>query len=124
MSSIVSALSRVPLISGRAINKAEDRYNRAAIPVWVCSGSKSSEFTSSWKPCIAQQMNKRSKVALAASRHPSLRVMAGTGSTDEARKLAVFVSGGGSNMKAIHKAILDGKINGEIVVRISILVRT
>lgn len=33
-------------------------------------------------------------------------------------KLAVFVSGGGSNFKAIHAAILDGRINAEVVVSI------
>ena len=31
-------------------------------------------------------------------------------------RLAVFVSGGGSNFKAIHAACLDGCINGEVVV--------
>lgn len=31
-------------------------------------------------------------------------------------RLAVFVSGGGSNMKAIHAAILDGRINAKIAV--------
>ncbi len=31
-------------------------------------------------------------------------------------RLAVFVSGGGSNMKAIHAAILDGRINARIQV--------
>ncbi len=31
-------------------------------------------------------------------------------------RLAVFVSGGGSNFKAIHAAILDGRINAEVVV--------
>jgi len=33
------------------------------------------------------------------------------------RKLAVFVSGGGSNFKAIHTDCLKGAINAEIVVR-------
>ncbi len=31
-------------------------------------------------------------------------------------KLAVFVSGGGSNLKALHAATQDGRINGSIVV--------
>ncbi|GMH41237.1 hypothetical protein BSKO_09147 [Bryopsis sp. KO-2023] len=34
-------------------------------------------------------------------------------------KLAVFVSGGGSNFRAIHKACRDGKIHGEIAVVVS-----
>ena len=32
-------------------------------------------------------------------------------------RIAVFVSGGGSNMKAVHAAIQRGEINGELVVR-------
>jgi hypothetical protein len=32
------------------------------------------------------------------------------------KKLAVFVSGGGSNFKAIHAAILKGHINADVVV--------
>lgn len=34
-------------------------------------------------------------------------------------KLAVFVSGGGSNFRAIHKSIQEGKIYGEIAVVVS-----
>jgi len=34
-------------------------------------------------------------------------------------KLAVFVSGGGSNMKALHAAILDGRLNAEITAVVS-----
>lgn len=35
------------------------------------------------------------------------------------KRLAVFVSGGGSNFKAIHAACLDGRIHGEVVVVVS-----
>lgn len=35
------------------------------------------------------------------------------------KKLAVFVSGGGSNFRSIHQAILDGRINGDIVVLVA-----
>eukprot|EP00899_Mesostigma_viride_P002538 jgi/Mesvir1/12285/Mv00491-RA.1 len=35
------------------------------------------------------------------------------------KKLAVFVSGGGSNFKSIHAAIVDGRISGEVVVVVS-----
>ncbi|GAB4814123.1 hypothetical protein N2152v2_001169 [Parachlorella kessleri] len=35
------------------------------------------------------------------------------------KRLAVFVSGGGSNLKAIHSAVLDGQINGEVAVVVS-----
>jgi hypothetical protein len=35
------------------------------------------------------------------------------------KKLAVFVSGGGSNLLMIHKAIMEGKIYGDISVVVS-----
>ena len=35
----------------------------------------------------------------------------------EPKRIAVFVSGGGSNLKALHAATLDGTINGSIAVR-------
>lgn len=38
-------------------------------------------------------------------------------STSNRARLAVFVSGGGSNFKAIHAACLDKRINADIVVR-------
>ncbi len=34
-------------------------------------------------------------------------------------RLAVFVSGGGSNFKAIHAACGDGRVNGDVVVRMA-----
>lgn len=43
----------------------------------------------------------------------------GAGSSNKVsakKRLAVFVSGGGSNFKAIHEAIQNGSCNGEIVV--------
>eukprot|EP00877_Chromochloris_zofingiensis_P012009 jgi/Chrzof1/7061/Cz02g09100.t1 len=39
--------------------------------------------------------------------------------TDHTARLAVVVSGGGSNFKAIHAACLDGRINAEIVAVVS-----
>ena len=35
----------------------------------------------------------------------------------DSKRLAVFVSGGGSNFKQIHKGCLNGSIRGEVVVR-------
>ena len=34
------------------------------------------------------------------------------------KRLALFVSGGGSNFKQIHRGCLDGSIRGDVVVRI------
>ncbi len=44
-------------------------------------------------------------------------------STAQPAKLAVFVSGGGSNLKALHEATQDGRINGSIVVSGGLLFR-
>jgi len=39
------------------------------------------------------------------------------GAAGETKRLAVFVSGGGSNMRAIHAATLDGRLPASIEVR-------
>ena len=36
--------------------------------------------------------------------------------TEKKPRLAIFVSGGGSNFRAIHAGILDGRINAEVAV--------
>lgn len=43
----------------------------------------------------------------------------GSGVAGEAKRLAVFASGGGSNFRAIHDAIGNGKINGSIELVVS-----
>ncbi|KAF7145064.1 hypothetical protein RHSIM_Rhsim04G0089100 [Rhododendron simsii] len=40
-------------------------------------------------------------------------------SGDRKKNLAVFVSGGGSNFRSIHKAIVEGSVEGEIVVLVT-----
>lgn len=40
----------------------------------------------------------------------------GSGSAGSKKKLAVFVSGGGSNFRAIHEAALSGNVHGEVAV--------
>lgn len=52
---------------------------------------------------------RRSSTAAAASPPQEL-------STGSKARLAVFVSGGGSNFKAIHAACQDGRINAEVAV--------
>lgn len=52
--------------------------------------------------------------------HPNARVYAAAGSdagSGEVRRkrLAVFVSGGGSNFRSIHDAALGGRVNGDVV---------
>ncbi|KAI8558765.1 hypothetical protein RHMOL_Rhmol04G0122700 [Rhododendron molle] len=43
----------------------------------------------------------------------------GLKSGDRKKNLAVFVSGGGSNFRSIHKAIVEGSVEGEIVVLVT-----
>ena len=38
-------------------------------------------------------------------------------SSTQRKRLAVFVSGGGSNLRAIHAATLDGRVDADVVVR-------
>ena len=57
--------------------------------------------------------------ALAGSAAPQVSPPDVTASGRPPAKLAVFVSGGGSNLMALHAATQDGRINGSIVVRLS-----
>ena len=43
----------------------------------------------------------------------------GGGAGEKKQRLAVFVSGGGSNMRAIHAATLDGRLPASVEVRFS-----
>ena len=38
-------------------------------------------------------------------------------SSSTRKRLAVFVSGGGSNLRAIHAATQDGRVDADVVVR-------
>ena len=44
-------------------------------------------------------------------------------SSSQRKRLAVFVSGGGSNLRAIHAATQDGRVDADVVVRKSLLER-
>ena len=55
---------------------------------------------------------------LASSSHPRAAAASGNDTSQKPKaRLAVFVSGGGSNFKAIHEAVLDGRIHADIAVR-------
>jgi phosphoribosylglycinamide formyltransferase len=57
---------------------------------------------------------------MAASASASPGTDSGAGYSGVNRKrLAVFVSGGGSNFRSIHKATLGGKVNGDVVALIT-----
>jgi phosphoribosylglycinamide formyltransferase len=76
----------------------------------VASSSSSTAATAaSWKRLTRQ--HRRASVPRAnSSRHVA------RASNAEPEKLAVFVSGGGSNMRAIHDACEDGRVRGKIAV--------
>ncbi|KAH9603906.1 hypothetical protein KSS87_017990 [Heliosperma pusillum] len=63
----------------------------------------------------------RTQVICAVSPQKGYNVSADKHSNLESRrkKVAVFVSGGGSNFKAIHAAMLDGSILGDVVVLVT-----
>lgn len=60
--------------------------------------------------CLLHQQQPQNRV-LSAHAGPSELINSGR------KKVAVYVSGGGSNFKAIHAACLKGDINADIVVR-------
>lgn len=72
------------------------------------------------QPCIAprlqqqQQHGRRRAAAVTRAGPPEQHACNGS-----KKKLAVFVSGGGSNFKAIHAACLKGQINAEVVAVVS-----
>ena len=66
-------------------------------------------------------MNKR-VVGTAMRQKTSVVVRAAAaagGGGGEKAKVAVFVSGGGSNLRALHAAMEDGRVNAEVVAVVS-----
>ncbi|KAM3209839.1 hypothetical protein ACQJBY_064093 [Aegilops geniculata] len=62
--------------------------------------------------------NARLCTAASASASASASAVMGGGAGDSGvrrKRLAVFVSGGGSNFRSIHEAALGGKVNGDVV---------
>lgn len=84
-----------------------------------------------WVSCKSRNISLISQAETSLKKNMSLRssciVKAKMGSDDgkelregvSRKNLAVFVSGGGSNFRSIYEAILDGKINGDIVVLVA-----
>ncbi|GAA0183306.1 hypothetical protein LIER_30740 [Lithospermum erythrorhizon] len=56
---------------------------------------------------------------LLRSKSSSVVVEEGLKKIVKKKKLGVFVSGGGSNFRPINQAILDGDVNGELVVLVT-----
>jgi hypothetical protein len=71
-------------------------------------------------PCMAPRLQQQQHLQQHARRGAAAVTKAGPpeqhSCNDSKKKLAVFVSGGGSNFKAIHAACLKGQINAEVVV--------
>lgn len=59
-----------------------------------------------------QKLRRKVSVIHASIRPPEIPVPSTSGPA--LKRLAIFVSGGGSNFKAIHSAILEGKVNAEV----------
>ncbi|XP_048543732.1 phosphoribosylglycinamide formyltransferase, chloroplastic-like [Triticum urartu] len=66
--------------------------------------------------CGRLLLRPNARVYTAASASASAVMDSGAGDSGVRRKrLAVFVSGGGSNFRSIHEAALGGKVNGDVV---------
>jgi phosphoribosylglycinamide formyltransferase len=81
-------------------------------------------FTTKCHPCAATcrrlllRLNARLYTAASASASPVTDSSAGYSGVGR-KRLAVFVSGGGSNFRSIHEAALGGKVNGDMVVLVT-----
>lgn len=62
-------------------------------------------------------LGKRHSVRMAALATGGQNAPPMTSTLPPRARIAVFLSGGGSNFKAVHAACLDGRINGDVVVR-------
>ncbi|CAM0912244.1 unnamed protein product [Alopecurus aequalis] len=77
-------------------------------------------FTTKRQPsavtCRRLLLRPNARVYTAASASASAAMDSGAGYSGVSRKrLAVFVSGGGSNFRSIHEAALGGEVNGDVV---------
>lgn len=106
------------------------RYDPPACRIGSSSSIRASTPlpSSSWRQLQRQeaalQRNQCSPCSATSSKEvsPTIASAANSYQTPGARRaanLAVFVSGGGSNLKALHAAIVDGRINGTIVTVVS-----
>ena len=96
----------------QAVTRPPARYARSA-PIALAAAGTSAAAGAAAAPTAASA----AASALAGSAAPRLSPPDTSGGRRSPAKLAVFVSGGGSNLMALHAATLDGRINGSIVVR-------
>lgn len=66
--------------------------------------------------CIQRLPQASREIYRAAFAQPAVHGLASTAAASAPAKLAVFVSGGGSNFRAIHDSIVRGQMNAEITV--------
>jgi phosphoribosylglycinamide formyltransferase len=74
-------------------------------------------FTTKRQPCAATCRRFLLRPSASAN---TAAIDSGAGYPGVSRKrLAVFVSGGGSNFRSIHEAALGGKVNGDVAVLVT-----
>jgi hypothetical protein len=100
----------------QAIGRLPARHTRSACIVHATADPSAAASTAA-APTAASAA--ASALAGSAARRLSPPDRSGGGRSPA--KLAVFVSGGGSNLMALHAATQDGRINGSIVVRTILL---
>jgi hypothetical protein len=69
-------------------------------------------------PRLLKQQQQRQRCSIVRATHAPPQQPQPPAEPVPKAKLAVFVSGGGSNFKAIHAACLDGRIHAEVVVSV------
>lgn len=96
----------------QAVTRPPARYARSAPIVLAAAGTFAAAGAAAAPTAASSAAS-----AMAASAGPQVSPPEVTAGGRPPAKLAVFVSGGGSNLMALHAATQDGRINGSIVVR-------
>jgi phosphoribosylglycinamide formyltransferase len=73
-------------------------------------------FTTKRQPCAATC---RPLLLRPSASAYTAAIDSGAGYSGVSKRLAVFVSGGGSNFRSIHEAALGGKVNGHVAVLVT-----
>ncbi|GMH11226.1 hypothetical protein Nepgr_013067 [Nepenthes gracilis] len=94
-------------------------------PSFVCfiQNNKCSSVKSNYSLSLCSGGNTFRKIVLRCEKNTSnaddFSVSLGDSQKLRKKSLAIFVSGGGSNFRAIHEATLDGSIQGDVVVLVT-----
>lgn len=113
--SFISGFCSNPIINNPIQNPSKASFS--AVPYYSNRVSFKTLYSLSWKldsrEYKLQCRSSLQKVEAVSGDTEGLK------SGDRKKNLAVFVSGGGSNFRSIHEAIVEGSVEGEIVVLVT-----